>query len=99
MRGTGWQLIWLGAALLGLIGCVSAPPNPKPPPRPDEFVSPPANDQRVEDPSAAYPRETMNRTDGVGRGGAGMSTGMKGPAGRGGTGGAGMGTGLGPGGY
>jgi hypothetical protein len=99
MRGTGWRMFWLGAALMGLIGCMTTPPDPKPPPRPDEYVAPPQNDPRVEDPRAAYPRETMNRLDSTGRGGAGMPTGPKGPGGRGGTGGAGMGNGLGPGGY
>jgi hypothetical protein len=96
-------MLWLGVALIGLIGCVTTPPNPKPPPRPDEFVAPPNGDPRVEDPRAAYPRETMNQPDGSSRGGPGMPGGTKGGGGRGGMGGSmgapGAGSGLGPGGY
>ena len=76
MRGTGWRMLWLGVALIGLMGCVTTPPNPRPPPRPDEFVAPPNGDPRVEDPRAAYPRETMDRTDGKPRGEPVVSNGL-----------------------
>jgi len=100
MRCTGWGILVLGATLLGLIGCVTTPPSPKPPPRADEFVAPPEGDPRVSDPAAAYPRETLNRLDSMKNNGSQMQNGFKGPGGRsgGGMGGPGM-SGGGPGGY
>jgi hypothetical protein len=101
MRGAGWRSLWLGVALLGLIGCVTTPPDPKPPQRPDEFVAPPDNDPRAADPRAAYPRETMNRLDGTRKLVPTMQNGLKGPGGpgMGGPMGPGSGMGAGPGGY
>jgi hypothetical protein len=99
MRGTGWRMLWLGVALTGLIGCMTTPPDPKPPLRDDEFVAPPLGDPRVDDPRAAYPRETMNRADGTNRGGSLLQNGAKGPGRPGGMGAPGAGSGLGPGGY
>jgi hypothetical protein len=89
-------MLLLGAALIGLIGCVTTPPNPKPPPRTDELVAPPQGDPRVDDPAAAYPRETMNRLDAMKNNGSPLQNQLKGPGSRGGMGAGGMG---GPGGY
>jgi hypothetical protein len=101
MRGERWQWPWLGAVLLGLAGCMTTQPDPKPPPRPDEFVAPPDGDKRCDDPRAAYPPETLNRTDttlhgltsppgqkgGRGGGPGGMGGPSFGPGGAGGPGG------------
>jgi len=100
MRGTGWRMLWLGVALMGLVGCMTTPPDPKPPPRPDELVEPPKDDPRVADPRAAYPPETMNRTDAMqNRGGSLLQNGTKGGGRPGGMGAPGGGPGFGPGGY
>jgi hypothetical protein len=90
MRGTGWHMVWLGVALTAMVGCMTTPPDPKPPSRPDQLVKPPTDDPRIADPAAAYPRETMNRLDSIQKGGSAMP-GLNGPGRSGGMAGPGMG--------
>lgn len=45
---TLWR--WLGITLLAVAGCRAGPPNLEPPPQPDCFDTPPANDSRYNKP-------------------------------------------------
>jgi hypothetical protein len=60
MRGKWWTLGWLGAGLLLAAGCKTPAPNLKPPPRPEELVSTPADDSRFSKP-VQYPEDTLNQ--------------------------------------
>jgi hypothetical protein len=53
-------LRWLGAALLCLAGCRSSGPELRPPPAPEEFNMPPADDPRFSGPPI-YPKGTLNQ--------------------------------------
>jgi hypothetical protein len=100
MASKRWQWGWLSAVLLVLAGCLSTHPEPKPPPRADEFFTPPEDDSRFSDPRAAYPPETLNRTDGLPKGSnSPFSNGVKGPGRPGGGFSGPGGPGGGPGGY
>jgi hypothetical protein len=86
----------IGSALLGLAGCWTTEPQLKPPPAPEEYVIPPADDPRFSAPPA-FPPNTLNqglpkkdkelldpngqKTPGRNFGGGGMAGGAGGPGG------------------
>jgi hypothetical protein len=51
---------WLGALLLGLVGCQAPQPDLKPAEQPEELRVPPADDSRYNSP-AKYPKDTLNQ--------------------------------------
>jgi hypothetical protein len=59
MRATGVRVRWLGAVLLGLLGCQTSGVDIKPPPQEEQLREPPRDDRRYTDP-IAYPKETLN---------------------------------------
>jgi hypothetical protein len=60
MRGTWNGLGTIGAALLCLAGCWTTDAPIKPPPNPEEFVIPPADDPRFSAPPA-FPEKSLNQ--------------------------------------
>ncbi len=50
----------LAALLLGLCGCVATEREIRPPERPEEYNTPPANDSRYLNPPR-FPKETLNK--------------------------------------
>jgi hypothetical protein len=60
MRHKWVKAHWLGAVVLGLVGCQAAQPDLKPPPQPEELRVPPDDDARFNSPTK-YPKDTMNQ--------------------------------------
>ena len=60
MRGVKKRIGLLVAVLLGLGGCVNSDNQVRPPPRPEEYNSPPADDNRYVSPPQ-YPKDTLNK--------------------------------------
>jgi hypothetical protein len=60
MCGIRCGLGLIGTALLGLAGCWTTDTQIKPPPNPEEYVIPPADDPRFAAPPA-FPEKTLNQ--------------------------------------
>jgi len=59
MRNRWVKTRWLGAILLGLVGCTATQPDLKPPPQKEVMNVPPTDDSRFSDPTP-YPKDTLN---------------------------------------
>ncbi len=60
MRGVKKRVGLLAAVLLGLGGCVTSDNQVRPPPRPEEYNSPPVDDVRYTSPPQ-FPKDTLNK--------------------------------------
>jgi hypothetical protein len=60
MRNKRVKTRWLGAILLGLVGCTAAQPDLKPPAQKEVLNVPPTDDTRFSG-STPYPKDTLNQ--------------------------------------
>jgi hypothetical protein len=60
MRGEWRRTVWLGLGLLATCGCWDSGPQLRPPPPPEEYSLPPAEDSRFSTP-VEYPRGILNQ--------------------------------------